>query len=919
MPSTINLLNLGSGGVAITGAGDYAQIGSSVSSAGDFNNDGIEDFIFSGPATDLVLSGRGITYLIFGKVGGVGPIDLAALSPSQGFTILGPAGSDAVDINSASAGDVNGDGYDDIIIGAPRDSLTGGHWNGAAWVLYGHSGTSGTVDLGALTAQQGVTLRASPTNAGFAGFSVAGIGDINNDGFDDIAVGSTDYSGLTTYGGRAYVLFGSSAGFTNSNLSTLTAQEGFVLDGAQANGFAGYDVTGLGDINGDGIDDFAVSAFLQDNPNSGTQNGNVYVYYGKATGLVSTTLGTIAAADGFVVQGLSQGGRSISGAGDVNGDGYRDILVGEVSGPPAVVFGKAGGIGTVNVTALTPDQGFRIASGTETGTFGYGLAGGGDVNGDGFDDIVIGVLRFGSAASTYVLYGAAGLSSLTLGVSDGLTLQTGLIDDFLGFSAGFADINDDGFSDVLVGGRAGNSNTGFSRGEVFATYGIVPTAAVTRTGSIASQTIRGGSGDDVLYGLGGNDSLYGDAGNDLLDGGTGIDSLFGGLGNDTYVVDNASDTVTEALNAGTDTVQSSVSWTLGANVENLVLTGLNSLTGTGNTLANIITANAAVSTLSGGDGNDRLIVDASSSGSSIDGGSGFDTLEVTSSFTLAETSQSVRLAGARHEDYADIFGGRLSRALEPAIEEATEISAASHIGSFAPGATMTGLEAIQLNSGAVLTLTASQVSNGLAANTVLSGTGALIVNMAASDLVLSLTALQVAGGSNVAITLNGSSSDEIIKGLIGAANTINGGGGSDQIRGGAFADTINGGDGDDKIIGANGADILTGGLGADTFRFQAASQSGVGSAADTITDFTIGTDKLAFVSIDTDPVAPGDQAFVFIGSAAFGATGTAQMRYMDSGANLLVQADINGDGIADMEVVLAGLAGQTLTGASFLL
>jgi hypothetical protein len=869
MPTTINLLNMGSGGVAITGAADYAQIGQSVSSAGDFNNDGIEDFIFSGPVTDLVLAGRGISYLIFGKVGGVGPIDLAALSPSQGFAILGPAGSDGVDMNSAAAGDVNGDGYDDIIIGAPRNSA-GGHWNGAAFVVYGHAGTSGTVDLGVLTAQQGVTLRATPANGGFAGFSVAGIGDINNDGFDDIAVGSTDYSGLTTYGGRTYVLFGSSVGFTNSNLSTLTAQEGFVLDGTQANGFAGYDVTGLGDINGDGIDDFAVSAFLQDNPNSGSQNGNVYVYYGKATGLISTTLGTIAAADGFVVQGLSQGGRSLSGAGDINGDGYRDILVGEGDAPPAVLFGKAGGIGTVNVAALTPDQGFRIARGAETGSFGYGLAGGGDVNGDGFDDIVIGVLRFGAAASTYVLYGGAGLSGLTLGVSDGLTLQTGLIDDLLGFSAGFADINDDGFSDVLVGGRSGNSNTGFSRGEVFATYGIVPTGAVTRSGSIASQTIRGGSGDDVLYGLGGNDALYGDSGNDLLDGGTGIDSLFGGLGDDTYLVDDAGDTISEALDAGIDTVQSSVSWTLGANVENLVLNGQNSLIGTGNTLANTITGNAAASTLSGGDGSDQLIIGAGSSGSSIDGGTGTDKLVVTGSVTSL--------------------------------------------------AALTGIEALELQGGGALTLTASQAMTGLAFNSAFSGSGTVTIAMDAGVLLAIAGYQGAAANPGVTFTINGTTGTDIIK-AAHFSNTILGGAGQDQIRGGNGVDIIDGGTERDKIAGWGGADILTGGGGNDQFRYLFATDSGIGATADRITDFTIGSDVIDFRLLDSDLSTAGIQnyAFSFIDSVAFTNGGGAQVRYADSGSDLLVQMDLDGNGVADMEIVLQGLAGQTMTSGDFLL
>jgi Ca2+-binding RTX toxin-like protein len=153
--------------------------------------------------------------------------------------------------------------------------------------------------------------------------------------------------------------------------------------------------------------------------------------------------------------------------------------------------------------------------------------------------------------------------------------------------------------------------------------------------------------------------------------------------------------------------------------------------------------------------------------------------------------------------------------------------------------------------------------------------------------------------------------------MLGVSNTLNGGDGFDFLRGGNLADTINGGNGNDKIEGAGGADILTGGAGVDVFRYQSANASGLGAAADQITDFVIGTDKLGFALMDADAVTPGDQAFSFLGTGAFSNTGVGQIRYQNSGANLLVQIDSDGNGVADMEVVLQGLAGQVLTTGDF--
>jgi hypothetical protein len=379
---------------------------------------------------------------------------------------------------------------------------------------------------------------------------------------------------------------------------------------------------------------------------------------------------------------------------------------------------------------------------------------------------------------------------------------------------------------------------------------------LTRTGN-TTYGFNNDSGRDIY-----NAALYPTVGYTIYDNG-GTDTLdYSGFGQNQTINLNAETFSNVGGRVG------NVSIARGTVIENAI-GGSGNDTITGNDAGNVLTGGLGSDTLSGGLGDDTIFADGSDL--ALDGGTGTDVLRFTSSATV--------------------------------------------------GATLAGFETLMLSPGVAVSLTETQFTAGFGSTgTLTSGAGSsLTIDMAAANPLLVLTGFTVTPGSGLSVTINGTTEVDQIKGLINWANTINGGDGIDQIRGGNLADTINGGLGSDKLFGAGGADILTGGTGADQFRYVFASDSGFGAASDRITDFVIGEDRLNFALLDTDPVAPGLQTFAFVGTAAFSGGGAAQLRYIGAGSDLIVQADINGDGSADMEIILEGLNGQTLTSAEFML
>ena len=193
----------GSADAVLVGEASYDRLGGSMSAAGDVNGDGFDDFILGAAANGEGGYNAGAAYVIFGKADGIGPLDLADLAPADGFKILGDAAYDRAGLSVSAAGDVDGDGFDDILVGAPGHD--GGAANaGAAYLIFGKAAGIGDLDLASLAADEGIRI-AGIGPSDYAGYSVSSAGDVDGDGFDDLLIGAYGRDG---YQGVVYLVFG---------------------------------------------------------------------------------------------------------------------------------------------------------------------------------------------------------------------------------------------------------------------------------------------------------------------------------------------------------------------------------------------------------------------------------------------------------------------------------------------------------------------------------------------------------------------------------------------------------------------------------------------------------------------------------------------------------------------------------------
>ncbi len=386
-----NPLDLNYANGSATGEATQNNFGISVAGVGDINNDGLTDFAIG--ATGI--SGyMGKTYLYFGRN------SLSTLG-NPNASLIGEHIGDYSGYSIAGAGDVNGDGFDDILIGAPLKEDPVGK-------IY--------LVLGRETSKWTLAMPLSEANASFlgedagdsAGSSLAGIGDINNDGNDDFLIGEWGADAGGADAGMVYLMLGRTnvTQWNNSDpLSLSYANATFI--GETANAEAGYSVTGVGDVNKDGFPDILIGA---KGYNAGT--GKAYLIFGRENVELWNKPFNLSDANATFngESGSDWFGSSVAGAGDVNNDSYPDFLIGaEIYG--AAATGKTyfflGHPSEYWTTPVTPDATFIGEAASNRA--GLSISCGGDVNGDGFDDILIGAPlnseRAASAGKTYLILG----------------------------------------------------------------------------------------------------------------------------------------------------------------------------------------------------------------------------------------------------------------------------------------------------------------------------------------------------------------------------------------------------------------------------------------------------------------------------------------------------------------------------------
>ncbi|MCA9757138.1 MAG: FG-GAP repeat protein [Candidatus Eisenbacteria bacterium] len=343
-----------------TEEGDQANalFGIRVANAGDVNGDGFDDLIVGATGYSNGEANEGAAFLYYGSPTGLASTAIWSFESDQAGARLGIV---------SGAGDVNGDGYDDVIVGAYLWDNTINEDGGRSYVFHGSaSGLSATPDWTHTTGQA----------FAWQGWAVCGAGDLNADGYDDVAIGIRFYDSPEVSEGLVLVYHGSSSG--------LEDNAALILEGDQPGAEFGYAVAPAGDVNQDGYDDLLVGAPRYDNPQ--VDGGRAYCYYGSPTGIEAET------AWYFWSSHIgARAGHSLSGAGDVDLDGYPDVIVGLPGYDSPTVDEGIALVFAGSPQGLPPalNYSWRAEGDLPGASFGSAVAGVGDVTGDGYDDVVV--------------------------------------------------------------------------------------------------------------------------------------------------------------------------------------------------------------------------------------------------------------------------------------------------------------------------------------------------------------------------------------------------------------------------------------------------------------------------------------------------------------------------------------------------
>jgi hypothetical protein len=428
------------GWVFLTPRRDQASAGQDprVASAGDVNGDGFSDVVVGAPKFDVGGADAGRVLCYLGSADG--------LPTTASMTIDGDQPGGLFGSSVARAGDVNGDGFSDVVVGA--SSYDDGEADeGRALAFLGSAAGLATTPAWTVEADQvGAAL----------GACVASAGDVNGDGYSDVVVGAPLYDGVGIDEGRAFVYRGSASG--------LAALPEWIGSAGQAGARFGASVSSAGDVNRDGYSDVVIGADAFSDGQAG--EGAAFLYRGSPSGLATNASWTVEGE-----QAGARFGATVATAGDVDGDGYSDVAIAAIAhdagqldeGRVSLYRGSAAGLGASAAWTAEGNQ-----SGAE---FGSSVASAGDVNGDGYSDLVIGADRFDAGqrdeGRTFVYLGSAS----GLAATAGWTTESDQTDAFSGNSVASAgDVNGDGYSDVLVGAHMWNGGVN-DEGRVSLFYG----------------------------------------------------------------------------------------------------------------------------------------------------------------------------------------------------------------------------------------------------------------------------------------------------------------------------------------------------------------------------------------------------------------------------------------------------------------
>jgi hypothetical protein len=425
-------------------------------------------------------------------------------------------------VGVAGAGDVNGDGYADLIVGADQYDA-GQAWEGAAFVFLGSA--AGIADGSPATAA--AQLESDQASA-FLGYSVAGAGDVNGDGYADVIVGAHNYYAGQNGEGAAFVFLGSAAGIADGNPTTAAAR----FESDQEFAALGLSVAGAGDVNGDGYADLIVGSPYYD-AGQARGEGAAFVFHGRAF-CPPPCVGNPLLADAQLEsdQANAHFGRGVAGAGDVNADGYADVIVGAASydagqtdeGAAFVFLGSAAGIADGSPATAAA----QLESDQASANLGLSVAGAGDVNGDGYADVIVGAYHYSAGQSwegaAFVFPGSAA------GIADGnpttaaAQLESDQAGADMGWSAaGAGDVNGDGYADVIVGAYfydAGQAD----EGAAFVFLGSAAGIADGRPTTAAAQLEPDQIGAQMGYSVGGAGDVDGDGYADVIVGANSYDA-----------------------------------------------------------------------------------------------------------------------------------------------------------------------------------------------------------------------------------------------------------------------------------------------------------------------------------------------------------------------------------------------------------